>query len=185
MTKNKLKMLRDASKNSLVYRKTEEFPQKTSHLTLLEVTAISASNAGSGMDQEHMNPFDTIDSQFYTWEAQTVSKDTEESLAYRYRQTKDATLEDIFGSFERRLEMLEFETHKQIKDFVTENLVVLFPRKSTTFMVFRNKHNKRFVASVNVKFLGHVTCNVFSFNFGLTLHAKYGYLFIVLAKVKK
>jgi hypothetical protein len=185
MTKNKLKMLRDASKNSLVHREIEEFPQKTSHLTLQGVTAISASNAGSGMDQEHMDPFDSIDSHFDTWEAQTASKDTEESLVYRYRQTKDATFKHIFGSFERRLEMLEFETHKQIKDFVAKNLVVLFPRKSTTFMVFRNKRNERFVASVNVKFLFHVSCNVFSFDFGLTLHAKYGYLFIVLAKAKK
>lgn len=133
---------------NLTGEKNELFPQETSHLRLIGETTISATKAGARMKQENQTLFCGVDSDFDNWDAQTVSKDTEEATAYVYELMQNGTYTDIFGSFNKNLDLLEFETHEQIKDFVKNSPELLHSKGYVGFFLCKNKSGKRFVADV-------------------------------------
>jgi len=133
---------------NLTSKKNEFFPSETSHLRLVGETTISATKAGKGMDQNNKHPFDWVDSDFDNWDAQTVSVPTTMTKALVYEQMKNGNYADIFGSFNTDLDLLEFKTHEQIKDFVEKNPDLLPPKGYSTHFIFRNKKGERFVADV-------------------------------------
>ncbi len=128
--------------------KNNILPQETSHLRLIGETTIIATKAGDGMKQNNTRPFDWIDPEFDLWEAQTVSKDTQEIKAYIYEQTQNGTWDEIFRSFSKELILLSFETHEQIKSFVENSPELLHPNEWFTHFLFFNKKSEPFIASV-------------------------------------
>lgn len=127
---------------------SEFFPQETSHLRLIGETTISATKAGLGMKQKNQTLFYSVDGDFDNWDAQTVSRDTKEAKSLVYDQMQDGTYADIFGSFNKNLDVLEFETHEQIKDFVKNSPELLHPKGYATHFLYKSKSGKRFVARV-------------------------------------
>lgn len=132
----------------LEQKKTCPLPTETSHLRLIGETTISATKAGPGMKQENQNLFYGVDPDFDKWDAQTVSKDTEEATAYVYEQIQTGTYAEIFGSFNKDLDLLSFETHEQIKDFVENSSELLHTKGKSTLFLFKKKKDKHFVADV-------------------------------------
>ena len=156
------------------------FPQETSHLRLIGQTTISATKAGSGMKQENQNLFYRVDGCFNKWNAQTVSKDTVETTAFVYQQMRNGTYADIYGSFNKDLNLLEFKTHEQIKDFVKKNPDLLHPKGYSTNFIFRNKKRERFVAFVYRGSVGDLGVYVNRFSNNHVWYAKYAYRFVIL-----
>ncbi len=157
------------------------FPQETSHLRLIAETIISATKAGPGMKKENQRLFDSVDKDFDNWDAQTVSKDTEETTAYVYEQMQNGTYADIFGSFNKNLDLLDFETHEQIKDFVKNSPELLHPKGYATHFLYKNKIGKRFVADLHRRSDGHLSMRVFEFSSGSVWYANSAYRFVILA----
>ena len=162
-------------------KKVYPFPQETLHLRLIGETTISATKAGKGMNQDNKHPFDWVDRDFDNWNAQTVSKDTIEATAFVYEQMKNGNYADIFGSFNTDLDLLEFKTHEQIKDFVEKNPDLLHPKGYSTHFIFRNKKGERFVASVDRDADGDLDANVNRFWYGNVWNAEVADRFVVLA----
>jgi len=165
----------------LEQKKVHPFPSETSHLRLVGETTISATKAGKGMDQNNKHPFDGIDSYFDNWDAQTVSKDTEEAKAFVYEQMQNGTYEQIFGSFNKNLDLLEFETHEQIKDFVKNSPELLHPKGYATHFLYKNKSDKPFVADVRRYSDGDLGVRVRRFSRGGVWGAGVAGRFVVLA----
>ncbi len=166
---------------NLTGEKNELFPQETSHLRLIGETTISATKAGVGMKQENQTLFYSVDPGFDNWDAQTVSKDTEEAKAYVYEQMQNGTYADIFGSFNKNLDLLEFETHEQIKDFVKNSPELLHPKGYATHFLYKNKSGRRFVAYVYRSSAGDLHVTVLEFSYGYVWDADDAYLFVLLA----
>ncbi len=143
------------------------FPRKTSHLRLIAETTISATKAGKGINQGNKHPFDWIDSDFDNLDAQTVSKDTEEAKAFVYEQIQNGTYAQIFGSFNTNFDLLSFETHEQIKEFVATHPELLHPKGYATNFLYKNKSGKRFVAYVQHLSLNELHVLVSEFSYGL------------------
>lgn len=162
-------------------KKVCPFPQETSHLRLIGETTISATKAGTGMDQKNKYPFDWVDNYFDNWDAQTVSKDTKEAKAFVYEQMQNGTYADIFGSFNKNLDVLEFETHEQIKDFVKNSPELLHPKGYTTHFLYKNKSGKHFVACVRRSSGGDLNVSVFEFSYDFVWHADPARRFVILA----
>ena len=166
---------------NLTGEKNELFPQGTSHLRLIGETTISATKAGKGMDQNNKHPFDWVDSDFDNWDAQTISKDTEEAQAYVYEQMQNGTYEQIFGSFNKNLDLLEFETHEQIKDFVENSPELLHPKGYATHFLYKSKSGKRFVARVRRRSDGGLGVRVDGFSDDGVWDADDALRFVILA----
>jgi hypothetical protein len=166
---------------NLTGKKYEVFPQETSHLRLIGETTISATKAGPGMKQENQTLFCSVDPDFDNWDAQTVSKDAEEAKAFVYEQMQNGTYAQIFGSFNKNLDLLEFETHEQIKDFVKNSPELLHPKGYSTHFIFRNKKGERFVANVFRDSDGGLDVSVFRFSYDFVWDAEYAYRFVFLA----
>ena len=166
---------------NLTGKKNESFPSETSHLRLIGETTISVTKAGKGMNQDNKHPFDWVDSDFDNWNAQTVSKDTIEATAFVYEQMKNGNYADIFGSFNTDLDLLEFKTHEQIKDFVEKNPNLLHPKRYSTHFIFRNKKGERFVAYVRRYSDGDLRVYVYRFSDGDVWGAEYASRFVFLA----
>lgn len=139
-------------------KNTDVFPQETSHLRLVGTTTISATKTGIGMSQKNRGPFTWVDPDFDNIEAQTVSKDTQEVEAHVYEQIQDGTFITIFGSFNRSLDLLSFETHEQIKDFVEHSPELLHPKGHPTYLLYKNKDGDYFVACVSNLSTGNGIC---------------------------
>lgn len=157
------------------------FPSETSHLRLIGETTISATKAGIGMKQENQTLFNSVDPDFDNWDAQTVSKDTEEAKAYVYDQMQNGTYAEIFGSFNKNLDLLEFETHEQIKDFVKNSPELLHPKGWYTHFLYKNKSGKRFVADVDRSSDGDLSVFVNRFSCGSVWSADFADRFVILA----
>ncbi len=157
------------------------FPTETSHLRLIGERTISVTKAGKGMDQNNKYPFDWVDINFDNWDAQTISVPTTITKALVYEQMKDGTFAEIFGSFNTDLDLLEFKTHEQIKDFVEKNPGLLHPKGYNTFSFFRNKKGERFVAIVSCDSDGDLDVNVNRFSRDLVWIAEYALRFVILA----
>lgn len=156
------------------------FPKETSHLRLIGETTISVTKAGLGMDQNNEYPFDWIDIDFDNWNAQTVSRKTVITKALVYEQIKKGTYADIFGSFNTDLDLLEFKTHEQIKDFVKKNPALLHPKGHSTGFVFRNKKGERFIANVEIESGGKSRVGVDRFLYDHVWKAEVAYRFVIL-----
>ena len=157
------------------------FPQETSHLRLIGETTISSTKAGKGMDQDNKHPFNRVDEDFDNWDAQTVSKDTEEAKAYVYEQIKNGTYANIFGSLNKDLDVLEFKTHEQIKDFVKNSSELLHPKGYATHFLYKNKSGKRFVARVGRDSDGDLDVDVYELSDGRVWGADGAFRFVILA----
>ncbi len=156
-------------------------PQETSHLRLIGETSISATKAGVGMKQENQTLFDHVDNDFNNWDAQTASKDTEEAQAYVYEQIQDGIFSEIFGSLSKNLNLLEFETHEQIKNFVESSSELLHPKDYATHFLYKSKSGKRFVADVTYDSNGDLLVLVYEFSIGNVWFADNANRFVILA----
>ena len=165
----------------MIREMTRFLPQETSHLKLIDSVTLNACEAGPGISPENKGPFTYVDSDFDRLGAHTVSKPTDAVQAYVYEQTKDGTYAEIYGSFDTDLDLLQFETEEQIKEFVKSHRHLLHPKGWATHFMFRNKAGKRFVAYVSWDAGGDLGVYVSRFSYSSEWYASSAYRFVVLA----
>lgn len=158
------------------------FPQETSHLRLIGETTISETIAGKGMKKENKRLFRWFDNGFDKQHAQTVFKNTEEVKALVYEQVKNGTYADILGSFNKGLDVLSFETHEQIIDFIENSFELLHPNGQATHFLYKGKRGKLFVATVILYSAHDMHVNVKMFLNDLIWSAKFACRFVILSK---
>ncbi len=160
--------------------KNELFPQETPYLRLIGETSISATKASTGINQNNKYPFDWLDSDFDKLDVQTVSKNTGEAEAFVYEQVQNGTYAQIFGSFNKNLDVLEFETHEQIKDFVKNSPELLHPKDYATHFLYKSKSGERFVVRAYRNPDGDLNVYVGEFSSGFVWDAAHADRFVIL-----
>lgn len=125
-------------------------PDETSHLKAISgLLDLPATKKGKGINPKGTKPFDLVDNNFDNWNAHTEQKDTNATLARVYKPTTAGHFQNLFGSFGKDLNLLQFETEEQIIAFVRKyGSDYIHKDGRGTFFLFQNPQGERFVADV-------------------------------------
>lgn len=124
-------------------------PEINAYLQFVGKTKIKPTEASECLSEENRYPFSEVSRYFNLWDVEFISKNTREVTAYVYEQIRDGSHLDFFNSFDRELDLLSFETDKQIKEFVEKNPSLLHPVGGCmTYFLINDSKGRRYVIPV-------------------------------------
>ncbi len=123
-------------------------PPETAYLRVLEKKIIPEIKTFSSIAPDNRYPFGWVSGDFYKPCNQAVVRGTNVACAYVYDQIQSGTYQQIFGSFMQDLDVVSFETHQQIKNFIKNSLDLLPGIDSYVHLLYKNTLGEYRVAYV-------------------------------------